>query len=208
MSKFAEEKKTALEAIDSRIAEVEKTAQNSLETIRSKIDVIQEQINAERAKITEIDEVLFKGAMAEKQLNRIAELEADEKRLAKEYAELEKTSFLIDEFLKFKITLLSDKINGLFKFAKFKLFDMQINGGMAECCEVCYKGVSYSDLNNAAKINIGIDILNTLCKVNNKFAPVFIDNSESVTDILYTDSQMVRLVVSAEDDALRVEKVV
>lgn len=208
MSKFAEEKKTALEVIDSRIAEVEKTAQNSLETIKPKIDAIQEQITAERAKITEIDEAMFKGAMAEKQLNRIAELEADEKRLAKEYAELEKTSFLIDEFLKFKITLLSDKINGLFKFAKFKLFDMQINGGMAECCEVCYKGVSYSDLNNAAKINIGIDILNTLCKVNNKFAPVFIDNSESVTDILYTDSQMVRLVVSAEDDALRVEKVV
>ena len=208
MSKFAEEKKTALEVIDSRIAEVEKTAQNSLETIKSKIYTIQEQINTEKAKLNEIDEVLFKGAMAEKQLNRIAELEADEKRLAKEYAELEKTSFLIDEFLKFKITLLSDKINGLFKFAKFKLFDMQINGGMAECCEVCYKGVSYSDLNNAAKINIGIDILNTLCKVNNKFAPVFIDNSESVTDILYTDSQMVRLVVSAEDDALRVEKVV
>lgn len=207
ISKFAEEKKTALEVIDSRIAELEKTAQNSLETIKSKIDVIQEQINEGRAKLTEIDEAMFKVAMAEKQLNRIAELEADEKRLAREYGELEKTSFLIDEFLKFKITLLSDKINGLFKFAKFKLFDMQINGGMAECCEVTYNGVPYSDLNNASRINIGLDIINTLCKVHDKTAPIIVDNAESVVALEETDSQKICLYVSGSDAFLRIEKV-
>jgi hypothetical protein len=66
--------------------------------------------------------------------------------------------------------------------------------------------VPYSDLNNASKVNIGIDIINTLCKLNDKFAPIIADNSESITNILPTTSQMICLVVSADDDALRVEK--
>ena len=207
MSKFAESKKTALAMIDSRIAEAEKTAQNSLEGIKSKIYTIQEQIDTEKAKLDEINTVLFNGAMAEKQLNRIAELEADEKRLAMEYGELEKTSFLIDEFLKFKITLLSDKINGLFRFAKFKLFDVQINGGLAECCEVTYDGVPYSDLNNASRINIGLDIINTLCNVHDKRAPIIVDNAESVVALAETYSQKICLYVSGQDKSLRIEKV-
>ena len=102
--------------------------------------------------------------------------------------------------------MLSEEINGHFQYAKFKLFEEQINGGIAECCEVTYKGVDYSDLNNAARISVGIDIINTLCKLNDKFAPVIVDNAESVTNILPTTSQMICLVVSADDDALRVEK--
>ena len=123
-----------------------------------------------------------------------------------EYSELDKTAFLIDKFTKFKVDLLSEEINSHFKYAKFKLFEEQINGGIAECCEVTFKGVPYSDLNNAARISVGIDIINTLCKLNDKFAPVIVDNSESITSIMPTISQMICLVVSADDDALRVEK--
>ena len=205
MGSFAAEKKNELDVIDSRIAELEKTAQNSLETIKSSIHTIQEQIDTEKAKLNEINEVLFKGAMAEKQLNRIAELETDEKRLAKEYGELEKTSFLIDEFLKFKINLLSDKINGLFRFAKFKLFDVQINGGLAECCEVTYKGVPYSDLNNAARIAVGIDVIETLSNYYGKHAVIITDNAESINDIPKTVSQQINLYVS-HDKTLRIEE--
>ena len=204
-SSFAEEKKAEIDAINSRIAEVEKNALNSSETIKSKIDIIQEQITTEKAKLDEINEVLFKGAVAEKQLARIAELEADEKRLAGEYAELEKTSFLIDEFIKFKINLLSDKINELFKFAKFKLFDVQINGGVAECCEVTYKGVPYSDLNNAAKIAVGIDVIETLSNYYDKHATIITDNAESINEIPKTTSQQINLYVS-HDKTLRVEE--
>lgn len=202
---FEEERKVELDKIDFRIAEVEKTAQNSSEAIKSKIDTIQEQISIEKAKLDEINEVLFERAVAERQLKRIAELEADEKRLAKEYSELEKTSFLIDEFLKFKITLLSDKINGLFKYAKFKLFDVQINGGVAECCEVCYKGIPYSDLNNAAKIAVGIDVIETLSNYYDKHAVIITDNAESINDIPQTTSQQISLYVS-HDKTLRIEE--
>lgn len=203
---FEEKRKADISDIDNRIAETEKRVQNGAEDVQVKIYPIQEKIDAERVKLAETDKAIAGRDLMIRQKNRIMALEADEKRLAQEYAELDKTAFLIDEFTKFKIDLLSEEINSHFRYAKFKLFDVQINGGIAECCEVTYKGVSYSDLNNASRINIGIDIINTLCKLNDKFAPVIVDNAESVTNILPATSQMICLVVSAEDDALRVEK--
>ena len=203
---FADKVKVELVEIDMQIAEAEKTAQNEKDNIGSKIYPIQEQINEEKAKLAEIDKAILARDLAEKQKQRIAELSEREKALAGEYANLEKTAFLIDEFIKFKVEMLSEEINSHFKYAKFKLFDVQINGGIAECCEVTYKGVPYSDLNNASRINIGLDIINTLCKLNGMYAPIVVDNAESVTDIMPTVSQMICLVVSAEDKTLRIEK--
>ena len=205
-SEFEDLRLNELIAINEHIAEVEKKAHNSIDGIQSKIYPIQEQITAEKAKLAEIDKAIASRDLAERQKQRIAELSADEKRLAGEYAELDKIAFLVDKFTKYKVDLLSEEINSHFQYAKFKLFEEQINGGISECCEVCYKGVPYSDLNNASKINTGLDIINTLCRLNNKYASVIVDNSESITNILPTTSQMICLVVSADDDALRVEK--
>ena len=206
-AEFKVDKENAISAIDLQIAEAEKKAQNGAQNIQERIDFIDDEIRIERAKIAVIDKAIAERELSERQIKRIAELEADEKRLAKEYAELEKTSFLIDEFIKFKIKLLSDKINELFTYAKFKLFDMQINGGVAECCEVTYQGVPYSDLNNASKLNIGLDIINTLCKVHDKTAPIIVDNAESVVALADTDSQKICLYVNGQDKSLRIEKV-
>ena len=203
---FADKVKVELVEIDMQIAEVEKSMQIATENIKAKIYPIQEQIATEKAKLVEIDKAVLERELAEKQRARIAELSAKEKTLAGEYANLEKTAFLIDEFIKFKVEMLSEEINSHFKYAKFKLFDVQINGGIAECCEVTYKGVPYSDLNNASRINIGLDIINTLCKLNDMYAPIVVDNAESVTDIMPTTSQMICLVVSAVDKTLRIGK--
>lgn len=203
---FADVLKTELDELNSRIAEVEKKVQNGTNDIQSKIYPIQEQIAVENAKIAEINKAIAGRELAERQRARITELEADEKRLAIEYSNLDKIAFLIDKFIQGKVGLLSAEINSHFKYARFKLFEEQINGGIAECCEVTFKGVPYSDLNNAARISIGIDIINTLCKLNDKYAPIITDNAESITDIPQTESQMICLIVSAEDDMLRVEK--
>jgi DNA repair exonuclease SbcCD ATPase subunit len=205
-AEFEEVKTKELEEIAYRMFEVEGTIQIGEKDSLVKIDAIRDQITAEKAKLAEIDKVIAERDLVERQKKRIAELEADEKRLAGEYANLEKIAFLIEKFTKFKIDLLSEEINSRFKYAKFKLFEEQINGGIAECCETTYKGVDYTDLNNAARINTGLDIVNTLCNINDRYCPVIIDNAESVTDILPTTSQMICLVVSADDDALRVEK--
>lgn len=206
VEEFEDLKLKELINITKHITELENHRLNSTGGVQAKVDTIKDQIAVESAKLAEINKVIASQDIAERQKQRIADLSADEKRLASKYSALEKTAFLIEKFIKFKIDMLSEEINGHFKYAKFKLFEEQINGGIAECCEVTFKGVEYADLNNASRINIGIDIINTLCKLNDKFATVFVDNAESVTDILPTTSQMVCLVVSADDDALRVEK--
>ena len=203
---FLRNKEKELEDIDKQIAELEKQTADGTESISSSVDAIADKISEERAKIAVIDKAIANQEIADRQKKRVAELEADEKRLAQEYSNLDVTAFLIDEFIKHKVDLLSEEINSHFRFAKFKLFETQINGGISECCETTYKGVDYSDLNNASRINIGIDIINTLCKLNDKTAPIIVDNAESVTNIIPTTSQMICLVVSAEDKTLRVEK--
>ena len=198
-------KQKELAHLNESIAEAEKKAHNSTDDVQSKIYPIQEQINAEKAKLAEIDKAIAERDLADRQKKRIADLSADEKRLAGEYANLDKIAFLVDKFTKYKVDLLGEEINSHFKYAKFKLFEEQINGGIAECCEVTFKGVPYSDLNNASRINIGLDIINTLCTINGKTAPIIIDNAESVTGLMQTNSQMISLIVSAYDDELRVE---
>lgn len=203
---FELEQAEKVKAIEEQIALLEEQlANNKVDTSGAVIDLQNKKLEAQ-AMLDDINKTIASRDLIARQKNRVAELEADEKRLALEYSNLEEKAFLIEKFTKYKVDLLSEEINSHFKYAKFKLFDVQINGGISECCEVTYNGVSYSDLNNAARINTGLDIINTLCKLNDKFAPVIVDNSESVTNIMPTTSQMICLVVSAEDDFLRVEK--
>ena len=138
-------------------------------------------------------------------LKRIEDLKAEERRLAAEFEDLEQQIYLTEEFIRAKVQMLEDKINSKFRMARFKLFDAQINGALAECCETTYNGVPYSNLNNGARLNIGLDIINTLADHYGFSPPVWLDNAESVTDILPTKGQQIRLIVSAADKKLRVE---
>ena len=170
------------------------------------------QIESEReyiylleSEITKLQAKLAKKDQHDKALARIAELEAEEKELAKQLEELDEQLYLTEEFIKTKVRLLEDKINSKFRMARFKLFDVQVNGGINECCETVFDGVPYSDLNNAARINIGLDIINTLSEHFNFSAPIFVDNRESVTKLTDVDAQVISLVVSEPDKKLRVE---
>lgn len=68
-----------------------------------------------------------------------------------------------------------------------------------------FDGVSYVGLNNGAKINVGIDIINTLSRHYGVAVPLFVDNAESVTNLEYAATQVIRLVVSESDKKLRCE---
>ena len=199
-AEFNAVKEKEIDVVNQSIAELEKNSQNATENVQARIYTIQEQIAEKRAKLSEIDKAIASRDIAERQKQRIADLSADEKRLAMEYSDLEKTAFLIERFTKYKVDLLSEEINGHFKYAKFKLFEEQINGGIAECCEVCFNGVSYSDLNNAARIFVGIDIINTLSKLYGKYAVIITDNAESINYIPETISQQINLYVSHDKE--------
>lgn len=156
----------------------------------------------------EIKEVKEKRAALETELNkyalnadiqkRVIELESQQQKLASEKNLLDETSFLIDEFVKAKVDMLEDNINSHFEYARFKMFNVLVNGNIEECCETTYKGVPYRSMNNAARMNVGLDIINALTKFYNVTAPVFIDNAEAVTDFIKCNSQTIKLFVDAD----------
>ena len=173
-----------------------------------------EQIKALETQISELsqseyairnDLMLFD--QHDKQIARRNELIAEEQTLSLEYGKLEQRLFLLEEFVKTRVDLLTDTINNKFKLVKFKLFETAINGGIQEVCEPTVNGANYSTgLNNAARINAGLDIINTLMEHYDKRVPVFIDNAESINEILPIETQLITLTVS-KDKELKVEEI-
>jgi exonuclease SbcC len=165
-------------------------------------------LNVQRQAITlEIDSLksqLATKTQRENALSRLTDLENDESNLAQQIADLEGIEFNIDDFNRAKIETTESRINGLFGYVKFKLFDKKIDGEEFEVCETMYNGVPFSDLNTAGKIWAGIDIINTLSQYYKVSAPIFLDNRESVTDIPEIHCQIINLIVSPKDKILRV----
>lgn len=188
-----------ISSINEEIAKAKTNANEIVADIDENIRQLEEEkrtINAELGQL----------ANAENQRKRITELEAEQQRLAAEYEALEGNLFLIETFTRKKVEMLTERINSKFKYARFKLFEEQVNGGLNEVCETLYEGVPYgSGLNNAAKINVGLDIINTLSEHYEILAPIFVDNAEAVTKFIDVDAQLISLVVSEKDKQLRVE---
>lgn len=158
-------------------------------------------------KVSELDDLKAKLATKEqyeKSQERIKELTEREKQLANQIAELEGQEFLCEEFVRTKVDLLESRINSKFKTVRFKLFNTLVNGALEETCETLINGVPFQDANNAAKINAGVDIINTLSKHFNVQAPIFVDNAESVNQLIPCNSQLIRLIVT-KDEELKVE---
>lgn len=156
------------------------------------------------AKIDGLKKRLAKKDIIERNNQRIQELETQLRNQSEELAQLEGIEFTMAAFSKARIEAVENRINGLFSLVKFKMFEQQINGGEVETCEATVNGVPYSDLNNAMTINAGLDIINAICRSEGITAPIFIDNAEAVNELLPTQSQMIRLVVT-DDEALRIQ---
>lgn len=138
---------------------------------------------------------------------RVSELEAKQAELSEEKMKLDEASYLMDEFVKAKVNMLEESINARFKLARFKMFNVMLNGNVEECCETTYKGVPYRSMNNAARINVGLDIINALTSYYKVNAPVFIDNAEAVTEFVSVNSQTIKLIVDESAPQLVVKEV-
>lgn len=137
---------------------------------------------------------------------RIAELEAEQKEVGQKIAEQEQMIDLVEDFIRAKMNMISEKINEMFKIVSFKLFDVQINGGIKETCECTVNGVPLSSLNNGHRIVAGLDIIHSLSNLYEVSCPIFVDNAESINDfnVPKMDAQMVYLMVT-DDKELKVE---
>ena len=131
--------------------------------------------------------------------NEIERLEARGKELAQQIANAEKEEYTIEQFTRTKIDECETRINSMFKFVTFRLFDYTLENNAVETCIPLVGGVPYPSANTAGQINAGLDIINTLCKFYGICAPIFIDNRESVNDIIETESQIINLVVNKDN---------
>jgi DNA repair exonuclease SbcCD ATPase subunit len=172
--------------------------------LNNQVNDLKERKRKLEEELEEINTQLSYKEQNEKLRERIKELTDKESAIAQQIAELEGQEFLCEKFIKTKVELLENSINDKFKFVSFKLFNTLVNGAVEECCEALIKGVPFSNANKASQINAGLDIINALCSHYGVQAPIFIDNRESVNDIIDTDSQIVNLVVTKEDEKLRI----
>lgn len=152
-----------------------------------------------------------KKALAEISASRSARERLDELRETQAYKvealeEAEATVALCEEFIRTRVSMVEDSVNSHFRLVKWQLYRDQINGGLEEICEATVDGIPYHDLNGAMRINAGLDIINACIDATGISAPVFVDNAESVTSLYNVNAQVVRLVVSAKDSQLRLQK--
>lgn len=141
---------------------------------------------------------------------RITELMAQERELATEIERLEQELYLTEQFTRAKVSMLEERINSRFAYARFRLFNPLINGGLEEICEITTveSGAAWGrGLNKTGRVNAGVDIINTLGKHYGFSAPIFVDDREGVFSLVDVDAQVINLVAKIDEKELRTEVV-
>ena len=175
-------------------------------------DKVVDGLKAEKAdlqsQLDEVNKIIAKVSMNVEIDERIAQLQAEQKEIGQKVANQEQMLYLLEEFIRFKLDKISYSINSHFKTVNFKLFEMQLNGGMKDCCECTVNGVPYSTLNSGHRIVAGLDIIRSLSEMYGVSCPIFVDNAESLNEfnVPDMDAQLILLTVS-EDKQLKVEGV-
>lgn len=156
--------------------------------LRSKKNDLQLEVDALNRELAKEDQII-------RTTKRNEELEQQLRSMQQDIAACEQIEMTILEFMKAKVSLVEQRINSAFSYVKFKLFDTQVDGTEYDTCECMVDGTPYSDLNTAKKMNAGIDIINALCRAKGVTAPIFIDNRESVSELISCPSQLINLMV-------------
>lgn len=180
------------------------SAEKQLAPLLEKEEAIQQRLDELARKRLNVE-------MNRQQEQRIRDLLAKQKELNLQLTTLDDGLTLADQFIRLRAMDLEEDINSHFEVVRWKLFDMQVNGGVKTCCEAMADNdngifVEYgSNLNDGRRIQAGVDIINAITKATGVTAPIWIDGAGELTKKLNTQSQCVRLYASEADKALRVE---
>lgn len=186
-----------------------------IEEAREKISRLQSDQQAERDRmnsqlsqlnmeLTRVSQVLAAKAQLDETRSRVDELKTEQRIQAAALEEIDRKLAMCEDFIRYRCQFITDSVNSRFQLARFRLFVEQVNGGVADCCDVMVGGVAYKGLNKAMKKNVGLDIINTLSEHYGIRVPLVVDNAESVTKLQEIDTQVIRLVVSENDKELRI----
>ena len=186
----------AYKELASQIAEKEKilNTANSGAEMRQQLRI---KKNGLKEELFEVEKQITSADNSAKE-ERIEELQQEMNDIADKVNEQEKMLYLLEEFTKAKMTMISKSVNEKFKIVNWKLFDKQVNGAIVECCECTVNGVPFSALNTGHRIVAGLDIISTLSEMYGVIAPIFIDNAEAINEfnIPKIEAQTILLSVS------------
>lgn len=194
-----------LQRLEQRYVQEKASFERIMKDKESEKETLMQKLDGCRFEEANLQKELAKRDLITQIQNSIEVLQAQRKELAGKLEDADRLIYLCEEFIREKVRSVEENVNLRFEKARFKLFHVQENGALAECCEATFDGKPYSDLNNGMRINIGLDIIAALSRFYKTRAPIFVDNAESVTALQKIDTQMVRLVVSEKDKELRCE---
>lgn len=183
--------------LEIKLNSISELPENSTDDLKERKTELQSTVDALKKRLADRDAIERSDALIKKY--------EDEKRTGNAaVSELKGMEYLADKFQKAKDDELMKKINGMFTLCTFSFIDEQLNGGERITCNCLVDGTPFPDLNNAMKVNAGIDIINAICRSKGVTAPIFIDNRESVSKLIPTESQIINLYVSREHEQLTV----
>lgn len=178
-----------------------------------KLEPLLEQEEALSRQLEELTRKRMNSEINQQQEQRIQELIQKQKELNLQLTDLDDGLNLADQFIRLRAMDLEEDINSHFEIVRWKLFDVQVNGGIKACCEAMADNnngvfVEYgSNLNDGRRIQAGVDIIRAVSKATGVTAPIWIDGAGELTKELNVDSQIIRLYASQADKVLRVEHV-
>lgn len=187
------------QALEKKINDIRLNNSERINEVQQGIEHIDHKINLE-------NEAIFQIKSNKKVKERIEELKAEQKEMSKLAGEADDGLFMIQRFEVARAEVVTSRVNEMFDNVTWKMHEPLISGGVNDqMCEAIVDGVPYAGgLNNARRVQAGLDIINTIGEHFGKTAPVVIDNAESVSEIETYGLQVIALYVSKEHEELTV----
>ena len=197
-----------VKAIKEQIAEKEKAMQssNSADEIRSQLKAELEELQEKR---NEFERQIAKASNNVEIDEHILELRAKQGEYEQSKADCEKILEQLKTVGMKKNEMLTEEINKYFEIVKWQMFEYQKNGEVKDCCIPLIDDRQFgTSTNKGREILAKLDIISGLQKFFGQSYPVFLDNSESLseqtTNRIDMDCQLIMMAVS-EDKDLRIE---
>lgn len=178
------EKKQAESSIEEKILALKKEHKAKLDLLT---DLLEERERVAAPLKKELQEIERKIIFCEETLSyeeKINELTKYIENLEEEIVQIKEMMPLFKLFSEKKVEFFQGQIKKLFSFIDFKMFDTLSNGSLRETCEPLYRGHSFKEMSGEERINSALDICLTLGRFYRIDAPIFIDNGESVVELI------------------------
>lgn len=200
VKKLKEKRKNCNLVNSEEVLNLTKELENLVAPVDDSNDMKEELIKHKKLLMVKRDERIK--VLAQREVNNTIEKEKEvlnntAKELGQLVVDCDNTLYQINEYKKAKIEAVESKVNQFFNLVTWKFYEKNLtNDDLQEICTCLIDGKDYNNLNQARKINAEIDIINGICKAEGiGCIPLFLDNRESVIDLIESNNQIISLKV-------------